>query len=136
MHYATGEEALVGDRGDYLGEASLVEHVLDSETSIAEWGLNQRGIMMTNRSSGRVFEPVSGETLGHGIEFRGRTAVVKPQGVGDHEIDRRSRDGRRSGFAKPRFPPASPDEGVELGSPGLLIPSWLLESVALRLGVS
>jgi len=75
VRYATGEEALVGDHVVYLGEPSHVEDVIDTKASRESWGLEQRGVMMTNSSFGRVFEPADPYTgiLGAQIEFRSRS---------------------------------------------------------------
>ena len=56
--YFDGHEAKVGDHVDYDGEQSVVEVVIDSNDELKFWGLEERGLMLTNRQFGRVFQPV------------------------------------------------------------------------------
>ena len=56
MTYTDGVEIKTGDRITFDGEPSVIEDIIDSEEKMAEWGLQESGVMITNTSMGLVFE--------------------------------------------------------------------------------
>jgi hypothetical protein len=56
--YPGGPEARARDIVTYHGERSIVELVIVDQL-IAEWGVEESGLMLQNASFGRVFVPAS-----------------------------------------------------------------------------
>jgi hypothetical protein len=59
LAYPSGPEARAGDVVTYHGERSTVELVVVDEL-VAEWGVEESGVLLQNASFGRVFIPASG----------------------------------------------------------------------------
>jgi len=55
LYYRNGIEARVGDRVDYHGEPSEVEDVVDTDEKRVEWRADYLGLLLTNRTFGRVY---------------------------------------------------------------------------------
>jgi len=65
LQYRNGKEVCVGDRVKYEGERSEVEELVDTEEKRLEYRLDNLGILLTNRTFGRVYvEPEDVEYVG------------------------------------------------------------------------
>lgn len=61
MNYISGEKIKVGDkvrieRGRTPG---VVEHIIESEQDMKEWGLDEQGLLLLSEPLGSVFWPLS-----------------------------------------------------------------------------
>jgi hypothetical protein len=59
LPYPSGTQSRAGDVVTYHGERSTVELVIVDEL-VAEWGVEEPGVLLQNASFGRVFIPASG----------------------------------------------------------------------------
>jgi len=55
IRYDSGDEAMAGDQITLYDEASTVEAVINTDEAMAEWGVIEPGLMIVNKSFGRVF---------------------------------------------------------------------------------
>lgn len=57
IRYPDGTEVKLGDRVEYDGLTAFVEVIIDSKTDMSDWGVESRGIMLTESTKyGRVFQ--------------------------------------------------------------------------------
>ena len=60
--YAGGAEALPGDRVNLDSLRGVVEAVIESEAGLANWGIDEPGLMIKTDDCGLMYEPVDSIT--------------------------------------------------------------------------
>ena len=61
MNYISGEEIKVGDKVliEQRRTPGLVEHIIETDQDMKEWGLDEQGLLLLSEPFGSIFWPLS-----------------------------------------------------------------------------